>query len=182
MINFVASFIASKADHWAGDGKKMVGYAFYTLAFLFPLLAFMNSLGGYGLLVIPYVFLCVLCLRKWGAWGELFPDKDNDPLDPKHKWFYRCIDAVFGKSHKLLSDEDLRTWKAIGWGVRYAIYGIPLALLYCYASFSLYPYIIIIAAGLVRGMIYRYGLSQKDLPWCEVMAGGITTLMITGSV
>jgi hypothetical protein len=115
MINLVASAIAYKADNWAGDGRKLLGYAFLAFCFLFPAVPLMASMGAWGLLLIPYTFVCALAYRKWGAWGELFPDNDNDILDPKHKWFYRLIDKVYGERYVTLGSEQKKQWKVLGW-------------------------------------------------------------------
>lgn len=188
MINLFLAKLGYKADNWSGDGRKLLGYTFLAFCFLFPVAPLMVSMGGWGLILIPYTFFCALAYRKWGAWGELFPDNDNDPLDPKHKWFYRLIDKVYGYKYVTLITEERKQWKVLGWGIRYAIYGLPVALLYTVAHIAngdflniLNPLIMIPLAGILRGTIYWYGLTHKDLKWCEQWGGAVAMFLIVSS-
>ena len=188
MIELISASIAYKADNWSGDGLKMQGYWFLTIALLFPLMPFIASLGAWGLLCIPYVFVCVLCLRKWGAWGELFVN-DKDNFDPKHKWFYRIVDKLYGEKYVTLSQKEKHQWKVLGWGVRYAIYGLPLSALYCYADYTmsgvascLTPLFLMPIAGLIRGCVYWYSLENHNLKHAEQWGGALSMLVIAGSV
>jgi hypothetical protein len=187
MINLFLSKLAYKADNWAGDGKKILGYTFLAFCFLFPVVPLMASMGAWGLLLIPYTFFCALAYRKWGAWGELFVH-DNDTLDPKHKWFYRLIDKVYGYKYVTLITEEKKQWKIVGWGLRYAIYCLPISALYAYANFAsgdflniLTPFIMMPLAGILRGVIYWYGLTHKDLKWCEQWGGAAAMFLIVSS-
>lgn len=182
MIELISGAIAYKADRWSGNEKKWLGYSFYALAILFPVLPFIASMGAYGLLFIPYAILCALALRKWGPWGELWPDDDNDPLDPKHKWFYRLVDKIYGHNYLTITGQSLKLWKILGWGVRYAIYGSPIILLYCLASLSITPLYVIPMAGIVRGVIYWYGDIWKTNAWRENWGGAISMMIIAASI
>ena len=182
MIEIASAAIAYKADNWAGDGKKWLGYSFYTLAILFPLLPFMADMGVYGLILIPCALICALSLRKWGVWGELFPTENKGVFTTKYKWFYRIVDKIYGKSYLSLNNQNLRLWKVLGWAVRYAIYGLPLILLYVIASDSITPLFVIPLAGLVRGIVYMYALTQKNLAFGEKWGGALSMLLIGGCV
>lgn len=185
MINLVASAIAYKADRWAGDGRKLLGYAFLAFCFLLPVLPLMASMGAWGLLLIPYVFFCALAYRKWGAWGELWPDNDDEPLDPNHSWFYPLIDKAYGADYDTLTKEEEKQWKVLGWGIRYLVYGFPLVLLYTVAHIVdgdflniLTPLIMIPLAGIMRGTFYWYGRTKKDNKWCEQWGGAVAMFLI----
>lgn len=182
MIELVSAAIAYKADNWAGDGRKWLGYTGLAFAFLFPLVPFMASLGAWGLLLIPYTIFCALAYRKWGAWGELFVDADDDPMDQKHKWLYRLISKIYGMPYHMTAGNSRLQWKVMGWGVRYAIYGFPIGLLYAVASVSITPLVMLPIAGLIRGCVYWYGQTHKDLAWCEQWGGALAMLVIVGSV
>lgn len=188
MINIIASAIAYKADNWAGNGKKWLGYIFLAFCFLLPVVPLMDAMGAWGLLLIPYAIFCALAYRKWGAWGELWPDDDNDPLDPKHKWFYRLIDKVYGEKYVTLSHQQRKQWKVLGWGIRYGIYGLPVAVLYSIANVVdgdflniLTPFFLMPIAGLVRGTIYWYGQLNKNNAWCEKWGGAAAMLIIVSA-
>lgn len=188
MINLVAAAIAFKADNWAGDGLKWLGYAFLAFCFLLPVVPLMAAMGAWGLLLIPYVIFCALAYRKWGAWGELFVDADDDPMDPKHKWFYRLVSKIYGVPYHMTVNNTRLQWKVIGWGVRYAIYCLPVALLYA-ASHAytgdylniITPFVMMPIAGLVRGTVYWYGQTHKDLAWCEQWGGALAMFLIVSS-
>ena len=188
MIALVSAALAYWADNWAGDGRKWPGYTFLAFCFLLPVVPLINAMGAWGLLLFPYAIFCALAYRKWGAWGELFPDSDNDPLDPKHKWFYRIIDKVYGYKYVTLTTEETKQWKVLGWGIRYLIYGFPVVLLYTVAHIAngdflniLTPLIMVPLAGIMRGTIYWYGIKHKDLKWCEQWGGAVAMLLIVSS-
>jgi len=188
MIELVSGAIAYKADNWAGDGKKWTGYTFLAFAILLPALPLMASLNAWGLLLIPYAVFCALAMRKWGVWGELFVNLNRDPW-PKHKWFRQLVSGVYGRKYNELDDEDLKQWKVLGWGVRYAFYCLPIAVLYSWCNFitgdylnMITPFLMLPIAGLVRGCVYWYGLSHKNLAWCEMWGGAFAMLVLVGSV
>lgn len=188
MINIVSALIAYKADRWAGDGRKWLGYTFLAFAILLPALPVMASLNAWGLLLIPYAILCALALRKWGAWGELFVDDDDDPMDKKHLWLYQIVDRVFKIPYGDTKGNVRLQWKVTAWGVRYAFYCLPIAFLYAWCHFItgdylniVTPFLMLPFAGLIRGVFYWYGQKHKNIKWCEQWGGAASMFLIVTS-
>lgn len=189
MIELVSGAIAYKADNWAGDGKKWLGYLFLAFAILLPCVPLMASLNAWGMLLIPYAVFCALALRKWGAWGELFVDDDDDPMDDKHNWLYRVVDGVFGVAYSDTRGKVRKQWKVTAWGVRYTFYCMPIAILYAWTNYFsgdylniVTPFVMLPIAGLIRGVLYWYGQTHKNLKWCEQWGGAVSMLVLVSSV
>jgi len=179
----ISAFAMSKADVWFGDGDKLRGQAAGTFAIALPALIAAHTSYGIDWLFVPILlwsFLSFLTLRQWGVWGELFPNDKVDPIQSKHAWFYKLMYKITGMPYSQLTSEGLKRWKRIAWGVRFAVYGAPVAALYCICGLTLAPLVLVPVAGFIYGTVYEYGLNEnKGLLWCHKV-GGFMAMLIMG--
>lgn len=178
----ISAFAMSKADVWFGDGMKFRGQVMGTFAIALPALISSYETYDNEWLFIPILvwsFLSFLSLRQWGIWGELFPNDNKDQI-AKHLWFVKLVNRMTKMQYSMRSGCDLIRWKRIAWGFRFAIYGMPVAALYCLSGLTLAPLVLVPVAGLVYGSVYDYGLNeQKGLLWCHKV-GGFAAMLIMG--
>jgi len=182
-----STIIMAYADRWFGTGYKMRGQFAGTTAIALPALyAFNMNYNVYDwlfALIIIGSSISFISLRQWGIWGELFPNGRRDVRTAKHKWFYRLCSRVLVMDERKEDIFGLMRWKRLAWGIRYSVYGLPVALLFSICGMTLAPFFLVPVAGFMRGTLYEYGLNEsKGLPWCEFWAGGMTMFIMGLSI
>lgn len=181
IVALVSALLMSKADLWFGDERKLRGQIFGSIAIAFPALVAANNTYGVDWLFIPIVLgsiLCFLAYRQWGIWGELFPNKNKDQI-ADHLWFVKLVNRLTGMVYSMRKDHELIRWKRIAWGVRFAVYGAPIAVMYALCGLTLAPFVLVPVAGFIYGTVYEYGLNEgKGLLWCHKVGGFIAMLIM----
>lgn len=183
IVVILSSIIMAYADRWFGTGNKLRGQIAGSIAIAFvSMYSFNQNYYAPDWVFIPILIssiLAFLSLRQWGIWGELFPNGKRKARVKKHMWFYKLCQKVLRIDERKEDTDGLIRWKRLSWGVRYAIYGLPIAVLFSICGMTIAPMIMVTVAGFIRGSIYEYGLNEgKGLPWCELWAGGVTMLIM----
>lgn len=163
LLAFFAGLLWAVWNRKRGQGDKIWALMFMTLPLLMSMIhAVSREWGGVSALMIFVLTALSIggMLLMWRpSWGEIFPH-NKDTYDKDFAWGVRPVaDFIAGYEYtkEVAEADDGReiSWKSGAWIGRFAIYGLPLAIVCSVCAKSFAPIIALVLSSLWVGRIYE---------------------------